>query len=184
MAEKTRASRRRQRSRKAKPTSNGLGHNSGQTGQVPREVYDRHLGQLEIAAKAKQADDAAKKKRSALQNVYKAAKGDGCNVEAIKIARKLDQGDHVEAVNDYAEVGTVLDILESPLHTQFGLFAKIDRPAPVSAYLLGMQAGRQAAPPDNNPYADRPGSEEFVQWGAGYEAGQGENQDSLLRTSS
>lgn len=151
------------------------GHNSG---QVPREVYQRHLGYIATAAKAsKAADEIAKKKRSVLSNCYKSAKSDGCNVESIKIARKLDEGDHVEAVNDYAEVGAILDIMDSGLHTQFKLFANIDRPAPVSAYIEGLKAGRAAQPAENNPYQHRPGSEEFTQWASGWAAGQNENAD-------
>jgi hypothetical protein len=151
---------------------------------VPREVYQRHLGLIEAARNvSKAADLAAKKKRSALSNVYKAAKSDGCNVDAIKHAMELDEGNHIEAVNDAAECGYILDVMGSQLHKQFGLFANIDRPEPVSAYLAGMNAGRAGGPAEDNPYSDRPGSEEFVQWATGWAAGQSENHDSLQRAS-
>lgn len=150
---------------------------------MPREVYERNLGLIEIARRAsKAADLAAKKKRSALSNCYKAAKSDGCNTEAIKRAVELDEGDHIVAVNDAAETGYVLDIMGSQLHKQFGLFANIARPEPVSAYLAGMKAGRAGAPGEDNPYSDRPGSEEFVQWATGWAAGQSENHDSLRKS--
>jgi hypothetical protein len=129
-------------------------------------VIQRHYAQIGTALKAsKAADEAAKKKRSALQNAYKAAKSDGCPVDAMREARKLDEGDHAEAVLHFKDVGRVLEIVDSELP----LFRDITIPPPVNAYLAGRQAGREGAPADQNPH--QPGTEEFVRWGEGHASG-------------
>lgn len=166
-----RAGGRRQRgkskSKRAKRAANGAtpgpGHN---TGEVPAEVRLRHYDQIGVALKAsKAADDVARKKRSALQNAYKAAKSDGCDVDAMRETRKLDEGDHAEAILHFKAVGDMLELIESELP----LFRSINIPPPVNAYLAGRQAGREGAPADSNPHI--PGSEEFVRWAEGHMSG-------------
>lgn len=133
---------------------------------MPAEVKLRHYDQIGVALRAsKAADDAAKKKRSALQNAYKAAKSDGLDVDVMKATRKLDEGEHVDAILHYKGVGEMLELIESELP----LFREINIPPPVNAYLAGRQAGREGAPADNNPHT--PGSEEFVRWAEGHASG-------------
>ena len=149
--------------RKTNGARPGPGHNSG---EIPAEVIQRHYAQIGTALKAsKAADEVAKKKRSALQNAYKAAKSDGCPVDAMRQARKLDEGDHAEAVLHFKEVGRVLEVVESDLP----LFRDITIPPPVNAYLAGRQAGREGAPAVQNPH--EPGSEEYVRWSEGHRSG-------------
>src|SRR5690242_399258 len=141
----------------------GPGHNSG---EVPAEVIQRHYAQIGTALKAsKAADEVAKKKRAALQNAYKAAKSDGCPVDAMKDARKLNEGDHAEAILHCPDAGRVLEVTDSELP----MFREITLPPPVNAYLAGKQAGREGVPADSNPHA--PGSEEFVRWSEGHRSG-------------
>ena len=157
------AKRRSAGKRKTNGAKPGLGHNSG---EVPPEVIQRHYAQIGTALKAsKVADEVAKKKRSALQNAYKAAKSDGCPVDAMREARKLDEEDHAEAVLHFKDVGRVLEIVDSELP----VFRDITIPPRVNAYLAGRQAGREGAPADQNPHP--PGSEEFVRWGEGHTSG-------------
>ena len=148
-------------------TASGLGPGSGHnSGEVPAELIQRHYDQIGVALKAsKAADEIAKKKRAALSNAYKAAKSDGCPVDAMREARKLNEGDHAEAILHFKDVGRVLEITESELP----LFRDITLPPPVNAYLAGRQAGREGAPADQNPHT--PGSEEFVRWSEGHASG-------------
>jgi hypothetical protein len=133
---------------------------------VSPELIARHYAQIGSALKAsKAADEVAKKKRSALQNAYKAAKSDGCPVDAMKQARRLDEGDHAEAILHFKDVGRVLEVVESDLP----LFRDITIPPPVNAYLAGRQAGREGGPADQNPHT--PGSEEFTRWDEGHRSG-------------
>ena len=168
MAERAGAKRQRGKRGNGRGKRNGVatpgpGHNSG---EVPGEVIQRHYAQIGTALKAsKAADEVAKKKRAALQNAYKAAKSDGCPVDAMKQARQLDEGDHADAILHYRDVGRVLEVVESDLP----LFRDVTIPPPVNAYLAGRQAGREGAPPDQNPHT--PGSEEFVRWGEGHTSG-------------
>jgi hypothetical protein len=149
----------------------GRGHNSG---EVPAELIQRHYASIGTALKAsKAADEVAKKKRAALNNAYKAAKTDGCPIDAMKEARKLNDGDHAEAILHFKDVGRVLEVTESELP----LFRDITLPPPVNAYLAGRQAGREGAPADNNPHT--PGSEEFVRWGEGHASGVDSAVESL-----
>ena len=142
----------------------GLGHNHA--GEIPDEVKLRHYDQIGVALKAsKAADEIAKKKRAALSNAYKAAKSDGCDVDVMRATRKLDEGEHVDAILHYQGVGKMLELIESELP----LFREINIPPPVNAYLAGRQAGREGAPADSNPHT--PGSEEFVRYAEGHASG-------------
>lgn len=153
-----------QRGKRANGSTPGLGHNHA--GEVPAEVRLRHYDQIGVALKAsKAADEVAKKKRAALQNAYKAAKSDGCDIDAMRATRKLDEGNHTDAILHYKAVGDMLELIESELP----LFRQINIPPPVNAYLAGRQAGREGAPADNNPHI--PGSEEFVRWAEGHMSG-------------
>jgi hypothetical protein len=163
MAERARATNgetpKRQRKSKA-PKPGKPGHNSG---EVPVEVYERHLDLIDTKRVAyEKAAAEAKQKKGELASAFKAAKGDGCNIDAIKAAHALTKRDLTDVVQDHHDIGRVLRILGSPLGTQFKLFADGDLPKPVSAVLAGQQAGKQGAPRDGNPHP--PGSDEFVQY--------------------
>jgi hypothetical protein len=157
--------------RAANGAQNGSGHNSG---AIPDEVKLRHYDQIGVALKAsKAADEIAKKKRAALSNAYKAAKSDGCDVDALRATRKLDEGDHTDAILHYKEVGEMLELIQSELP----LFRSINIPPPVNAFLAGRQAGREGAPADSNPHT--PGSEEFVRYAEGHASGVDQAIESL-----
>jgi hypothetical protein len=176
MAERAGGKRQRKRGgrggrRKTNGATPGLGHNSG---EVPAELIQRHYATIGTALRAsKAADEIAKKKRAALSNAYKAAKTDGCPVHAMREARKLNDGDHAEAILHFKDVGRVLEVTESELP----LFRDITLPPPVNAYLAGRQAGREGAPADSNPHTT--GSEEFVRWGEGHTSGVDSAVESL-----
>ena len=164
---------------KGKSRKRGRGDNSGDR-SVPDEVYERHLSKIESTAKAMdKAKEAYDQARGVHQNAFKAAKEDGCNTDAIRIARKLDKLDHGAVVIDYADVGRVLTLMRSPLGSgQLDLFGGISAPekaATVDPAAQGLRAGRAAEPAENNPHP--PGSAEFQAWAENWAAGQKENAE-------
>lgn len=160
-----------------KPRRDRRGGNSGDH-SVPDEVYERHLSKIDSTAhamdKAKVEYDQAK---GVHQSAYKAAKEDGCDIDSIRIARKLDGQDHGATVITYANVARVLNLMDSPLGSkQLDLFGAIVQPAPkVDANLQGQQAGKNAEPAENNPFT--PNTDDFVSWAEGWATGQSMNMD-------
>lgn len=168
MAERASGKRKNKGKNKASGSKPGAGHNSG---AVPDEVYRRWLPKVEIAKKAlDKATDARRQKNGEYRAILKAAKDDGCNVEAIVRARDLHDQDHTIVVVDYYDIGRVLRIIKSPLVTQLELFADQDLPAPANARLAGYHAGKNGEGADNNPY--QAGTDEHVQWREGCCEGQ------------
>lgn len=166
----------RARSRKAKPNSskaNGssrptAGHNSG---AVPDSVYLSWLGKIEIAKNAlDKVTDLRRQKNGEYRAILKAAKDDGCNVDAILEARELHAKDHTIVVVDYRDIGRVLRLIRSPLAVQLELFADQALSSPANARLAGFHAGQNGESADNN--AHKPGTEEHVQWRQGWGEGQ------------
>jgi hypothetical protein len=165
--EKPKAAKQREAARETAP---GIGHNGG----VPDEVYLRYLPKIATASvaleKAKKVYD---QRKGELRQIFGAAKEDGCNIDAIRRARDLNDQDLATVAMDYADTGRVLRLMRSPLATQLDLFADIERPAPVNAFVAGQRAGLQAVDAEENPH--KPGSEEFVQWAEGWADGQATN---------
>lgn len=153
---------------KVAKTKPGPGHNSG---GVPDEVYERHLKKIETTdramAKAKEEYDQTK---GVHQQAYKAAKADGCDIDAIKLARKLDQRDAGVVAIQYSETGRILKLMGSPLSVEMKLFDDIELPIATKASLDGKQAGAMSAPRDSNPH--RQGTPEYVAWDDAYVAAQ------------
>ncbi len=154
------------------------GDNSGDH-SVPDEVYERHLAKINSTEKAMdKAKEAYDQAKGVHQSAYKAAKSDGCDTDAIKVARKLDGQDHGITQIMYANVARVLNIMESPLGSkQMDLFGSIKsvEPARADPTKLGEQAGREAVDAGSNPY--KPGSDDFVAWADGWAKGQSGNLD-------
>lgn len=164
---------------KARVKKRGIGDNSGDH-RVPDEVYERHLSKINTTEKAMERAKAEYDQAKGVhQNAYKAAKNDGCNTDAIRLARKLDKMDHGAVVTDYADVGRVLNIMRSPLGSeQMDLFGSISAPAvEVDVALQGLNAGKNAEPIDNCPYPA--GSENYVMWRDNWEKGQEQNRQGL-----
>jgi len=170
MAERARS---RRKGKKVKG-ANGVaraGHNSG---EVPDEVYQRWLPKIELATKVyDSAAKIAKKRKSELASVFKAAGNDGCHRDAIHRARGFAKQDRAQLAIEFAEVGRVLRLMESPID----LFADVKRPEITSPYLRGQQAGQRGDPATDNP--EIPGSEAFMDWAAGWENGQQGNRETL-----
>jgi hypothetical protein len=139
----------------------------------------RWLAKVNTAALAyDKAHEAAKKLKSQLSNVYAGAKDDGCNIDALKQARKLDRRDRAEVAADYTATGDWLRLMDSPL-VQLELFKQPEWwPEPVNANLQGYRVGRAGGDVVSEcPY--EPGTDAFIAFRAGYDTGQQENQQSL-----
>lgn len=156
---------------KAKGKKRGIGHNSG--GGIPDEIYERHLAKIDTTAKAmEKAKEAFDQAKGVHQSAYKTAKNDGCDIDAIRLARKLDKQDHGVTQVTYANVARVLNIMGSPLGAeQLDLFGSIVEPSPaVDVALQGQNAGKNGEPMTNNPWP--PGSEDFQVWHENWTLGQ------------
>src|SRR5258708_31499093 len=148
------------------------------SGGPPDEVYLRWLSKIDTAEVAyDRAAEVAKKRKSELGNVYTGAKDDGCDIDAIKKARREDKRAVADVAAEYSNIGRVLRLMHSPLAEQLELFKTPDWPEPVSANLQGFRVGKAGGSVDECPY--EPGTETFVAWQTGHESGQQENHESL-----
>ena len=167
MAERARA-KKKSKAPKGKNGAAKPGHNSG---EVPDEIILRWNAKIEVAANAAQrAKDAHDSAKGKLQSIYKAAKDDGVDIDALKEVRKMDKGDHAEVELRYRNTGRYLRVLESKLAVQFELFPEVKQSASVSAWLAGTRAGKSGVSIDENPHT--PGSEVFEEWNGGWRNGQ------------
>lgn len=146
------------------------GHNSG---EIPTEIYERHLAKIDTTSKAmEKAKEAFDQAKGVHQSAYKAAKNDGCDTDAIRLARKLDKADHGVTQVTYANVARILNIMGSPLgEEQLNLFGAIENPGPkVDVALQGQSAGKNGEPAENNPHT--PGSDDYQVWFENWQLGQ------------
>lgn len=151
----------------------GKGHNSSATHAVPDEVYARHLDKIERTGRAmERAKEAYDQAKSAHQNAYKQAGEDGCDKDAIRLARKLDKQDHGIIHTTYSNVARVLNLMGSKLGSeQLGLFDNLPGALPVPTALeMGERAGRAGDPMSGGGH--KPGTEAFAQWEEGWRIGQ------------
>ena len=154
-----------------------IGHNSG---RIPDEVYERHLAKIDATAKAmEKAKELFDQAKGVHQSAFKSAKNDGCDIDSIKLARKLHAQDHGVIQVTYANVSRVLTIMKSPLgEEQLNLFGAIEAPAPVvDVALQGQAAGKNGEPMGSNPHT--PGSPEFAVWHENWTLGQQQIADSM-----
>lgn len=154
----------KRRGRKPKDKAPAAGHNSG---EIPTEVYERHLAAIQTKRTAMdKAHEAYKQARGEFRSAFKTAKADGCNIDAMKEAHRLSKLDQLEVVQDFRDLGRILRIMEAPIGTQFGLFPEVELPKPVNAVLAGQHAGKNGEPRVNNPHP--PGTPEYEQWDGGW----------------
>ena len=141
---------------KAKP---GPGHN----GEVPDEVIERHLEEVNTKRlamdKAKLEHD---QKKGEFRAALKLAKEDGVNVDALRWAHDLSKQDSAEVLRRVHDTGRMLKLMKVPLGTQFSLFSDVEAPKLVNPVLAGQAAGKSGAPRTENPHP--PGSNEFQLW--------------------
>ena len=112
-----------------------------------------------------------------LRSLYKAAKADGINIDALNRVLKFKRMAPHEAQDQVAAEVRYAKYLSLPFGTQFGLFDGIDVPEHVqaeqsrdAAHEKGFAAGRAGGGRAENPYD--PGSEFYPLWDRAWELGQ------------
>jgi hypothetical protein len=151
-------------------------------GLPPDEVFNRHLLKIRPAVgKLAKLSESVRRQREALSQLYEAADKDGCNRKGFKAALALIDKPADEVSVEQRTVGRILKLIEHPLVTDHGLFPDLPlTPKPPTPYAAGYRVG-QSGWTDECPH--RPGTEEYIEWTAGHDAGQRLNFDKL-RTAS
>ena len=165
-----------------KTIANGHGEQLND-GLPPDEVFQRHLDKIRPAVgKLNKIAEGARRQRAIVSDLYDRALKDGCNRKGFKNAIDLMAKGADEVAIEQRTTGRILRLAEHPLVMDHGLFPDLPRAAkPVSPYQAGLIVGRAAGRIDECPH--KPGSESFIEWRDGYEAGQRTNRESLRQTS-
>jgi hypothetical protein len=121
--------------------------------------------------------------RGRISSIKKVAEKCGADWDVIKLYAKYDkrvrQGEAGAVVTEQRRLSALMRLMESPLHTQFGLFPDEPVVDPSSlaaakpgfdAELQGQHAYRNSEPEDNNPFP--PGSDQHVDWQRGWRNAQ------------
>lgn len=166
-AKKRSAKKKAAKARKVPAADRKVTRSDNRPGVDMDEVYDRHLKIIErtqnVLLKAQAANRAA----------FSQAKADGCDVDAIKRARKMHEEDHGAVLISYSETARCLRLLKSPLYEQLDMFAALEGAgAKINAASDGLMAGRNGKNRTDNPFT--PGSDEFAQWDSNWLDGQKE----------
>lgn len=173
------AKRRRQMKAKATNGSDSTNGHSISDGLPPDEVFQRWLDKIRPAVgKLAKIIESARRQRAVLSNLYDLADKDGCNRKGFKGAIALLGKPADEVAVEVRTTGRILRLAEHPLVLDHGLFPDLPFAAkPPTPYQAGLIVGRAAGSLDECPHM--PGSESFIEWRDGYEAGQRTNRDSL-----
>lgn len=142
------------------------------TGEISDEAAARHILLIEAAeTEWQEARDKAAELQGVYRNRLKVAKGDGMDVDALKLAFKIKRRQMGEVVSEQRSVGRYLKLMGSPLGTQWSLFDQPDEDgAKLDATARGEQAGREGADRDSNPYT--PGTPDWFAYNNGWQTGQ------------
>ena len=145
---------------------------------MPAEVVDRWWQKIVVAqAAVERAAKPLKSRKGELSAVYKAAKADGIDVDALKDAITADSGDHLNFLSRYASTGKYLRAHRSPLGTQLGLFPLDAIPEISRAAMAGKRSGLLGRSIDENPY--QPGSENFAAFAEHWHVGQAQVRSTM-----
>jgi hypothetical protein len=159
----------------AKDANSKAGHNSG---EVPDETIARHVDLIKASEiEWREARDKAAELQGVLRNRYKVAKGDGVDIDSLKLAFRIAERSSGEVIEEQRNLGRYLKIMGCPLGHQWSLFEEPDADgAKPDATARGEQAGREGADRDSNPYS--PGTPDWFAFNNGWQAGQ----DSIAAT--
>ena len=152
-------------------------------GLPPDEVFQHHLGKIRPAVgKLAKIAESARRQRAIVSDLYDRAGKDGCNRKGFKDAIAVMAKSADEVALEQRTMGRILRLAEHSLVLDHGLFPDLPFAAkPRSPYQSGLIIGRAAGSLDECPH--KPGSEAFIEWRDGYEAGQRTNRESLRQTS-
>lgn len=145
-------------------------------GEASDETVGMHVNLIKAAEiEWRELRDKATQAQGVLRNRYKVAKGDGVDVDSLKLAFRIAERSTGEVVSEQRNVGRYLRIMGSPLGTQWSLFDDADeagadgKPSAkpgFDAELQGQHAWANNEPISNNPFT--PGTDEFVAWETGH----------------
>jgi len=148
---------------------------------VPDEVYIRNWDSITEAALAVAViEKDLKQAKGVMQSRYATAKADGCNIEAIKVLRKMEKIDIDELDHDLKTVARIAGIVGSPI-AETSLMALLGEVDKVNYYTQGFTAGKAGDNADTNPHT--PGSEPFEKWAKGWRDGQAKLGDEFIKQS-
>jgi hypothetical protein len=123
--------------------------------------------------------------RGRISSIKKVAEKCGVDWDVVKAKVKLDRrvakGEMGAIVTEQRRLGSLMRLMESPLYTQFGLFAELPEDKPeeeggrpgMDAELQGQHAYSNNEPLTSNPFP--PGTQEHVDWGTGWRNAQTAN---------
>lgn len=151
--------------------------NGKNSGEISDEAAQRHIQLIEAShVEWQEARDKAAELQGVYRNRLKVAKGDGMDVDALKLAFKIKARPAGEFVSEHRSVGRYLRLMAAPVGTQFGLFDFLDEKADgapkdleAEATLAGEHAGLNSEPRSNNPHD--PGSTKWFNWNNGHQVG-------------
>lgn len=148
------------------------------TGEISDEAAGRHILLIEAAeTEWQEARDKAAELQGVYRNRLKVAKGDGMDVDALKLAFRIKRRQTGEVISEQRSVGRYLQLMGSPLGHQWSLFDQPDADgAKLDATAQGEQAGREGVDRDSNPYT--PGTPDWFSYNNGWQTGQ----DSIAQT--
>ena len=147
------------------------------------EVFQRHLDKIRPAVgKLNKIAERARRQRAIVSDLYDRAGKDGCNRKGFVSAIALMAKAADEVALEQRTTGRILRLAEHSLVTDHGLFPDLPfATKPLTPYAAGQKVGRAGGSIDECPH--KPGSEDFIEWRDGYEAGQRLNRDSLRSAS-
>lgn len=145
-------------------------------GEASDETVGMHVNLIKAAEiEWRELRDKAAQAQGVLRNRYKVAKGDGVDVDSLKLAFRIAERSSGEVVSEQRNIGRYLRIMGSPLGTQWSLFddegesdadGKPSTKPGFDAELQGQHAWANNEPISNNPFT--PGTDDFVAWETGH----------------
>lgn len=141
-------------------------------GEASDETVGMHVNLIKAAEiEWRELRDKAAQAQGVLRNRYKVAKGDGVDVDSLKLAFRIAERSTGEVVSEQRNIGRYLKIMGSPLGHQWSLFDEPDADgATLDAAAQGEQAGKEGADRDSNPY--QPGTPNWFSWNNHWQIGQ------------
>ena len=137
---------------------------------VPDEVYIRYWDAITVAdAAVRELEKRLKQAKGVRSSCYSTAKSDGCNIEAMKILRKMERIDIDELDTDMKMVARIAGLVESPI-AETCLMKLVEDVDKVNYYTQGFTAGKAGDAAETNPHT--PGTEPFEKWAKGWVDGQ------------
>lgn len=150
-------------------------------GEASDETVGMHVNLIKAAEiEWRELRDKASQAQGVLRNRYKVAKGDGVDVDSLKLAFRVAERATGEVIAEQRNIGRYLKIMGSPLGHQWSLFDEQDADgATLDAAAQGEQAGREGANRSANPY--QPGTPDWFSWNNSWQVGQDAIAETLGR---